>query len=36
MLTSDLEDNDRDKATLNKVLSACFDELQLGETVSSV
>ena len=33
MLSSDLEDNDRDKAALNKVLSTCLEELKLDQMV---
>ena len=33
MLCSDLEDNDRDKAALDKVLFACLEELQLDQMV---
>lgn len=34
MLSSDLEDNDRDRAALNKVLSTCLEELKLDQMVT--
>ena len=34
MLTSDLEDNERDKVALNKVLSTCLKELTLEQMVN--
>lgn len=34
MLTSDLEDNESDKAALNKVLSTCLKELTLEQMVN--
>ena len=34
MLSSDLEDNDRDKAALNKVLYTCLNELKLDQMVT--
>ena len=34
MLTSDLEDNERDRAALDKVLSTCLKELTLDEMVT--
>ena len=36
MLCSDLEDNERDKVALNKVLSACLSELKLDQMVSDM
>ena len=34
MLSSDLEDNDRDRAALSKVLSTCLEELKLDQMVT--
>lgn len=34
MLSSDLEDNERDKNALKKVLETCLDELQMDQMVS--
>ena len=34
MLCSDLEDNERDKATLRKVLASCLEELKLDQMVN--
>lgn len=34
MLCSDLEDNERDKAALSKVLSSCLEELKLDQMVN--
>ncbi len=36
MLSSDLEDNDRDKTALSKVLSTCLEELKLDQMVTAV
>ena len=36
MLSSDLEDNDRDREALNKVLSTCLEELKLDQMVTLV
>ena len=35
MLSSDLEDNDQDKAALSKVLSTCLEELKLDQMVNA-
>lgn len=34
MLSSDLEDNDGDRAALSKVLSTCLEELKLDQMVT--
>ena len=34
MLSSDLEDNERDRAALDKVLSTCLEELKLDQMVT--
>lgn len=34
MLSSDLEDNDRDRVALSKVLSTCLEELKLDQMVT--
>ena len=34
MLSSDLEDNERDRAALAKVLSTCLEELKLDQMVT--
>ena len=36
MLCSDLEDNERDKNALQKVLGTCLDELQMDQMVSDL
>ena len=36
MLSSDLEDNDRDREALSKVLSTCLEELKLDQMVTLV
>lgn len=34
MLSSDLEDSERDRAALSKVLSTCLEELKLDQMVT--
>ena len=34
MLSSDLEDSERDRAALGKVLSTCLEELKLDQMVT--
>lgn len=35
MLSSDLEDSERDRAALSKVLSTCLEELKLDQIVTT-